>query len=118
MWDMPLAVEESPPQSEIVSRLEPTHLHIGARIPVGVKQYHPISTSEVDPHAPGSSSQKHDEYRFVRIEAINKGLWGGTKPIPGYSAAPNNTVVPKINTIRQNMGLRHEKVDSHERFNQ
>lgn len=56
------------------SNLKHTYLHIGARIPVWVKQYHSVSTGEVHPHTPSSSCQQHDEYGLVGIEAINEGL--------------------------------------------
>lgn len=60
--------------STLHQELESTHLHISARVPVRVKQYHPVSSGEVHPHAPSSSSQKHDEYGVVCIEAIDEGL--------------------------------------------
>lgn len=40
-----------------VMNLKSKYLHIGARVPVWIKKYHSVGTSEIDPDTPSSSSQ-------------------------------------------------------------
>lgn len=53
-----------------------TDLHVSARIPVRIKEYHSVRTGEVDAYTARSGCQKHDEHRIVAIETVDETLRG------------------------------------------